>query len=430
MCLFKYLSIFIFLIVTSTAATAAIFEIRNNCSYTVWAAAVPGGGRRLDTGEAWMVNIPAGTTQGRIWARTGCNFDESGKGKCQTGDCNGLLECQGFGAPPNTLAEYALNQFGNSDFFDISLVDGFNLPMEFSPTSGGCTGGISCTADINGQCPDALRTPGGCNNPCTVFKTDEYCCTSGTCGPTSYSTFFKNRCPSAYSYPQDDTTSTFTCPEGANYKVVFCPTGIGEQAEPVIDIRNNCPFTVWAAAVPGGGQRLEYGEVWRINTKGSRIWGRTNCNFDESGRGHCQTGDCDGLLKCQDYGTPPNTLALYTLNQSNYLDFFNISLVNGFNLPMDFLPTTTGGCTASNSCTADIIGQCPKELRTPGGCNNPCTVFQNKEYCCTSGECGEMDDFKFFEQQCPNSFGYPREEAIINTLFCPAGTNYTVVFCP
>jgi hypothetical protein len=72
-----------------------------------------------------------------------------------------------------------LNQFNNLDFFDISLVDGFNVPMDFSPVSGNCRG-IRCAADINGQCPNPLRASGGCNNPCTVFKTDQYCCNSGT----------------------------------------------------------------------------------------------------------------------------------------------------------------------------------------------------------------------------------------------------------
>lgn len=99
---------------------------------------------------------PAGTTLGRIWARTGCNFDGAGKGKCQTGDREGLLECDAYGQPPNTLAEYALNQFSNLDIFDISLVDGFNVPMEFSLTSSGCTRSICCTANVNGQCPNEL----------------------------------------------------------------------------------------------------------------------------------------------------------------------------------------------------------------------------------------------------------------------------------
>ncbi|XVE64884.1 hypothetical protein DITRI_Ditri07aG0137500 [Diplodiscus trichospermus] len=203
----KNLSLFSFFFIAAlyfTVANAATFNIRNNCPDTVWAAAVPGGGAR-------------------IWARTKCQFDGAGRGSCQTGDCGGLLQCQAYGAPPNTLAEFALNQFNNLDFFDISLVDGFNVPMEFSPTSGGCSRGIRCTADINGQCPNELKAPGGCNNPCTVYKTDQYCCNSGNCGPTDLSRFFKTRCPDAYSYPKDDQTSTFTCPGGTNYRVVFCP---------------------------------------------------------------------------------------------------------------------------------------------------------------------------------------------------------------
>ena len=221
----KILSISSFLLTTLffTSSYAATFNIQNHCSYTVWAAAVPGGGMQLGSGQSWSLNVNAGTTGGRVWARTNCNFDASGNGKCETGDCGGLLQCTAYGTPPNTLAEFALNQFSNLDFFDISLVDGFNVPMAFNPTSNGCTRGISCTADIVGECPAALKTTGGCNNPCTVFKTDEYCCNSGSCNATDYSRFFKTRCPDAYSYPKDDQTSTFTCPAGTNYEVVFCP---------------------------------------------------------------------------------------------------------------------------------------------------------------------------------------------------------------
>ncbi|KAI5557121.1 hypothetical protein BDE02_18G080900, partial [Populus trichocarpa] len=211
---FSYLSLFpCFLLYGHffTLSNAATFEIRNQCPYTVWAAAVPGGGRRLDPGQSWTITANVGTTQARIWGRTNCIFNGAGRGKCQTGDCNGLLQCQAFGQPPNTLAEYASNQSTTW----ISLTYLF-------PVSGDCRG-IICAADINGQCPDPLRASGGCNNPCTVFKTDQYCCNSGSCGPSDYSRFFKQRCPAAYSYPKDDQTSTFTCPGGTNYRVVFCP---------------------------------------------------------------------------------------------------------------------------------------------------------------------------------------------------------------
>ncbi|KAL8106754.1 osmotin-like protein OSML13 [Apium graveolens] len=210
-------------------ARAANLLVRNNCPYVVWAAAstpVGGGGRRLNTNEEWSFNTPPGTDKSRIWGRTKCNPDGSG---CETGDC-GRLECTQYGKAPNTLAEYALNQnspgyYTNLDFFDISLVDGFNIPMEFGPVnnSGGKCEARRCTADINGQCPGKLRVPGGCNNPCTTFKEERYCCNNGPCGPTDLSRFFKDRCPTSYSYPQDDPTSLFTCPGGTNYKVVFCP---------------------------------------------------------------------------------------------------------------------------------------------------------------------------------------------------------------
>jgi hypothetical protein len=204
-------------------ANAATFTVTNQCSYTVWAAASPGGGQQLNSGDTWTVDVAAGTTSARIWGRTGCSFDSNGNGKCDTGDC-GKLACTGYGSPPNTLAEFSLDQFSNLDFNDISLVDGFNIPMNFVPVSGCTTDFAHCSADVNAQCPSELKTTGGCLNPCQVYKTDEYCCTSGgSCEPTTLSEYFKNLCPQAYSYPKDDATSIFTCPTGTNYNIVFCP---------------------------------------------------------------------------------------------------------------------------------------------------------------------------------------------------------------
>lgn len=124
------------------ATEAATFNITNRCSYTVWAAALPvGGGERLDPGETWAVDVPAGTVGGRVWARTGCSFDRNGSnGRCQTGDCGGVLACTGYGQPPTTIAEFALGQANDLDLFDISLVVGYNVPMEFLPARGGAAG--------------------------------------------------------------------------------------------------------------------------------------------------------------------------------------------------------------------------------------------------------------------------------------------------
>ncbi|KAL6986203.1 hypothetical protein U1Q18_019571 [Sarracenia purpurea var. burkii] len=208
------------------SAHAATFTIQNRCLYTVWAAAIPGGGRRLDRGQIWILDIPNGTSGGRIWGRTGCEFDGSGRGNCRTGDCKGLLECNDYGEAPVTIAEFSLTQINNYDFYDLSLVLGFNVPMEFGPVSSGCTRAIKCSADINDECPSKLRAAGGCYHPCTVFGTDEYCCNGGVrdCKLTNYSKFFKDRCPDAYGYAFDsDSLTMFSCPSGTNYEVVFCP---------------------------------------------------------------------------------------------------------------------------------------------------------------------------------------------------------------
>uniref|UniRef100_J3LRC7 Thaumatin-like protein n=1 Tax=Oryza brachyantha TaxID=4533 RepID=J3LRC7_ORYBR len=146
-------SILLPLFLLVAVADAATFTITNRCQYTVWPAAVPsGGGAKLDPGQTWTIDVPAGTTGGR--------------------------------------------------------------------------GGPRCAAAITPQCPGELRAAGGCNSACTVFREDKYCCTgsaANSCGPTSYSEFFKRLCPDAYSYPKDDPSSTYTCPGGTNYHVIFCP---------------------------------------------------------------------------------------------------------------------------------------------------------------------------------------------------------------
>jgi hypothetical protein len=40
------------------------------------------------------------------------------------------------GVPPATLAEWTLQGDGNRDFYDVSLVDGYNIPMRIDNTAG------------------------------------------------------------------------------------------------------------------------------------------------------------------------------------------------------------------------------------------------------------------------------------------------------
>jgi hypothetical protein len=142
-----HLSLFLLLPVATASATA--FNITNRCSYTLWPAATAatpvGGGMKLKPGESWTLNVPAGTPSGRIWPRTGCSFNGAGNGSCQTGDCSGVLACRSSGQPPVTLAEFTVGVGGGSDFFDITLVDGFNVPMDFLPVPANGQGGHACS---------------------------------------------------------------------------------------------------------------------------------------------------------------------------------------------------------------------------------------------------------------------------------------------
>ncbi|KAK1276266.1 Thaumatin-like protein [Acorus gramineus] len=109
-----------------------VFTIINDCKETVWPAVTPGdnfngGGFRLKPGQSAVFTAPVGWS-GRIWGRTGCSFDRTGEqnGTCETGGCLNALKCAGSGNTPSTLAEFTL---ASPDFYDVSLVDGFNLPV-------------------------------------------------------------------------------------------------------------------------------------------------------------------------------------------------------------------------------------------------------------------------------------------------------------
>lgn len=223
----------------SSGASGATFTFVNKCDYTVWPGILSGAGSpklestgfTLTKGSSRAFQAPTGWS-GRFWGRTGCNFDGSGSGSCATGDCgSGTIECNGAtAAPPATLAEITLGS-GSQDFYDVSLVDGYNLPMIVEGSGGSSTCETTgCVTDLNRRCPTELKTDGGggCKSACEAFGTPEYCCvgaygTASTCKPSPYSEIFKSACPKSYSYAYDDATSTFTC-TGADYTITFCPS--------------------------------------------------------------------------------------------------------------------------------------------------------------------------------------------------------------
>jgi hypothetical protein len=141
------------------------------------------------------------------------------------------------------------------DFYDVSLVDGFNLPMSMRPVNKKPSGKYRCTvaecpADLMRDCPashlkgsrslgkgycmsdclrqrtldksprkDGIETQKAC---CSfTFAKDPKGCPGGKYPQTRRN---KQRCPKAYSYAFNDPESTFICDGkgGTAYIITFC----------------------------------------------------------------------------------------------------------------------------------------------------------------------------------------------------------------
>lgn len=235
--------------VTMPPAGERAFTVINQCAQPVWVAVQSNAGvtpthvtgYALAQGQNFVLNTN-NSWGGRIWGRTACDFNTTPS--CETGTCGSSLDCNGSGGtPPASWAEFTLNGAAGKDFYDVSLVDGYNLPVQIEPTQGLFTpdpnqgqywcGTPTCTSDLLATCPTQLQVLNNqnqviaCKSACLEFGTSQYCCsdannTSATCPPTSYSEVFKAACPTQYSYAYDDKTSTFTC-MSQGYTVTFCP---------------------------------------------------------------------------------------------------------------------------------------------------------------------------------------------------------------
>ncbi|MHB9860244.1 thaumatin family protein [Streptomyces sp. YIM S03343] len=226
----------------STApAGKRLITVVNRTSKTVWAVvtntAVYPSGRKLAPGQSMSVAV-ANNWGGRIWGRTGCA--STAASHCASGDCTSV--CDGPN-PPTTLGEFTFDAYAGMDFYDVSMVDGSNLPMYINVShtttvdpvsSAGCYKGV-CTTPVN--CPTAMQSVSGgqvigCKPPCAAFGGDTYCCRGKWAGrencvpskwPVDYTRVFKRAAPYAYSYAFDDA-ATMSCKGACYYKVTFGTT--------------------------------------------------------------------------------------------------------------------------------------------------------------------------------------------------------------
>ncbi|KAI7908199.1 thaumatin [Cokeromyces recurvatus] len=162
---------------------------------------------------------------GRVWARYHCS-GSAGK------------DAQNCGVPgavnPASLAEFFFKGTGGKDFYDISLVDGYNMPLSISPSGGSKPDGYECGSPICSlsSCPpeyavtDATGSVVSCMSACSKTGSPQDCCTGNyntpeTCKQNAQAADVKQRCPDAYSFAYDDQKSTYSC-EANGYTITFC----------------------------------------------------------------------------------------------------------------------------------------------------------------------------------------------------------------
>ncbi|KAF8753499.1 thaumatin-like protein [Rhizoctonia solani] len=240
-----------FLLATHIAvAGARRWTVNNDCPFTIWPAiytsntsAVTLSG--VETGWEAPPNssrsfvVPEGWSGAYIWGRRDCNFSSGNSpadtnttiGGCVSGGCPGGLYCTGLGSPPTTHAEWTLapGDGSGADYYDISIVQGFNLPMSVVPSAVEC-GIAECAVDLNAGCPDPLRgpfapntnntVPIGCKSACTANldgnpDNSAACCTGqfaepGACPASGvpFYDYFKNACRFTYAYSSNTTTQS------------------------------------------------------------------------------------------------------------------------------------------------------------------------------------------------------------------------------
>ncbi|KAJ7633609.1 Osmotin thaumatin-like protein [Mycena polygramma] len=237
----------------SSAVAQRTMTVYNACPFTIWPALFTSAGGQPSQATGWVADSYTSVTftvpsdwDGRVWGRRDCDFSTNpGPNSCVDGGCNGGLLCDvttGTGVPPATLAEFNFN--ADVDWLDVSLVDGYNLPMRID-NNVGCSV-PSCPVDLGPNCPasqigpyDSSGYPVGCKSACLVDALagnagdSPNCCsgshdTAATCPPsgvTNYA-YFKDNCPDAYAYAFDESSGTalWTCAnKAAAYTITFCP---------------------------------------------------------------------------------------------------------------------------------------------------------------------------------------------------------------
>lgn len=150
-----------------------------------------------------------------------------------TEDCGALDPCPWdleTTCPPELQQLVDDKQVGCRSAGQVCAIDPNNPVLACAATNDlyGCTGGGP--NDVVGSCYSNNAAPTCCG--CPSWSPDGECKNNNPkwqlpSAPEKYARVFKDACPTAYSFPYDDPTSTFTCQglpdRNVDYDITFCP---------------------------------------------------------------------------------------------------------------------------------------------------------------------------------------------------------------
>jgi len=127
------------------------------------------------------------------------------------------------GAEHHTLAEFTFNtDFNDFDWYNISHVDAFNLPMQIVPVARDQCQSLTCAEDLLPACPEAGRYADDAGNVIACVSPDR------NDGNSEVALYFE-QCDDAYAWSGDDANGDDPSPvracAGEDWDIVFCPDG-------------------------------------------------------------------------------------------------------------------------------------------------------------------------------------------------------------
>ncbi|MGI9533557.1 MAG: thaumatin family protein [Thermodesulfobacteriota bacterium] len=294
------------------STTQHTFTINNNCTNDIWVGSFTDsgtintvtnnnqpvsttGGWKMVTNTTATIVVSSGWS-GRFWPRTGCSFKNDGTCPaagagdnppadcCDTGGCkinskDFGLDCTLTGNPPATLAEFTVTN-GGQDNYDVSMVDGGNIPVDIIPDSStyDCSSNTSCifTNNLPGKNSPECTADSDCESIFGPNSTASWKCEIDKKDAT------KSRCVNPLFCGSPGCSDTNGCAPVGLTQSLLPPSSWGGGSSELAIAKTSCPAGTQFTDTRGRGD--DY-----VGCIAPQKFCRISCSSDE---------DCPSPFKC------------------------------------------------------------------------------------------------------------------------------------